>query len=153
MPDDAIADLYRRSIIIDSLNISNWHSDNVFADLYDGGLTATSATAATWEGFVETADAVAAWYERFRARSAQIRPVRSVADIHAANAAGNTALHSAAASAFYSVVEYLVGRGAGLDLENADGRTPLAMTTTRWRRGGRDPERTAELLRRLGATE
>ena len=86
MPADAIADLYRRSIIIDSLNISNWHSDNVFADLHAGGLTATSATVATWEGFVETADAVAAWYERFRMRSAQIRPVRSVADIHAAKA-------------------------------------------------------------------
>ena len=92
MPADAIADLYRRSIIIDSLNISNWHSDNVFADLHDGGLTATSATVATWEGFVETADAVAAWYERFRARSAQIRPVRSVADIHAAKEEGRVGI-------------------------------------------------------------
>ena len=74
-------------------------------------------------------------------------------DVHAANAAGNTALHYAAASAFDSVVEFLVSRGADVDLQNAEGRTPLAMTAIRWRRGGRDPERTAELLRRLGAQE
>ncbi|MCY4601266.1 MAG: ankyrin repeat domain-containing protein [Acidobacteria bacterium] len=74
-------------------------------------------------------------------------------DIHAANAAGNTALHYAAASAFDSVVEYLVSRGAEVDLQNAEGQTPLAMTAVRWRRGGRDPERTAELLRSLGARE
>ena len=74
-------------------------------------------------------------------------------DIHAANAAGNTALHYAAASAFDSVVELLVGRGADLELKNADGQTPLAMTATRWRRGGRNPEGTAELLRSLGAQE
>lgn len=88
MSTGASADRYRRSIVIDSLNVSNWRSDNVFADLHAGGVTATSATVATWEGFVETADAVAAWYPRFRARSAQIRPVRSVADVHAAKAEG-----------------------------------------------------------------
>ena len=95
--------------------------------------------------------------DRAAVEAGTLEAVRTAAelgvDIHAVNAAGNTALHYAAASAFDSVVEYLVGRGAGLDLENAEGRTPLAMTTTRWRRGGRDPERTAELLRRLGATE
>ena len=74
-------------------------------------------------------------------------------DISATNAAGNTALHYAAASAFDSVVEFLVSRGAELDLKNAEGQTPLAMTATPRRRGSRDPERTAELLRRLGAQE
>lgn len=88
MSPDAIADRYRRSIIIDALNVSNWRSGDVFADLHAGGLTAFSATVATWEGFAETADAVAAWYQRFRARAPQIRPVRSVADIHAAKAEG-----------------------------------------------------------------
>ena len=74
-------------------------------------------------------------------------------DLHAADDAGNTALHYAAASAFDSVVEFLVSRGAELDLKNAEGQTPLAMTATPRRRGSRDPERTAELLRRLGAQE
>lgn len=92
MSREAVADLYRRSITIDSLNVSNWHSDGVFADLCAGGLTAVSATVATWEGFVETADAVASWYERFRERSSQIRPVRSVADIHAAKAEGRVGI-------------------------------------------------------------
>lgn len=88
----AISDVYQRSIIIDSLNISNWNSDAVFADLVAGGLTATSATVATWEGFKETADSVAAWYERFRERSSQIRPVRSVTDIHAAKTEGRVGI-------------------------------------------------------------
>ena len=74
-------------------------------------------------------------------------------DVNATDAAGNTALHYAAASAFDSVVEFLVSRGAELDLKNAEGQTPLAMTATPRRRGSRDPERTAELLRRLGARE
>ena len=95
--------------------------------------------------------------DRAAVEAGTLEAVRTAAelgvDIRAANAAGNTALHYAAASAFDSVVEYLVSRGADLDLENADGRTPLAMTTTRWRRGGRDPQRTADLLRSLGARE
>ena len=74
-------------------------------------------------------------------------------DVNATDAAGNTALHYAAASAFDSVVEFLVSRGAELDLKNAEGQTPLAMTATPRRRGSRDPERTAELLRQLGAQE
>ena len=74
-------------------------------------------------------------------------------DVNATNEAGNTALHYAAASALDSVVEFLVSRGAELDLKNAEGQTPLAMTATPRRRAGRDPERTAELLRRLGAQE
>ena len=74
-------------------------------------------------------------------------------DLHAADDAGNTALHYAAVSAFDSVVKFLVSRGAELDLKNADGHTPLAMTAIPRRRAGRDPERTADLLRRLGAQE
>ena len=95
--------------------------------------------------------------DRAAVEAGTLEAVRTAAelgnDIHAANAAGNTALHYAAASAFDSVVEYLVSRGADVELRNAAGQTPLAMTAVRWRRGGRDPERTAELLRRLGATE
>ena len=95
--------------------------------------------------------------DRAAVEAGTLEAVRTAAelgnDIHAANAAGNTALHYAAASAFDSVVEFLVSRGADVDLQNAAGRTPLAMTAVRWRRGGRDPEQTAELLRRLGAQE
>ena len=73
-------------------------------------------------------------------------------DVNVANAAGNTALHAAAGSGYDSVVEYLVARGARLDVRNADGRTPLALAQ-RGRVRGRNAtphHSTVELLRRLG---
>ena len=76
-------------------------------------------------------------------------------DVNVANAAGNTALHAAAGSGYDSVVEYLVARGARLDVRNADGRTPLALAQ-RGRVRGRNAtphHSTVELLRRLGAGE
>ncbi len=92
MTDKHIANQYRSSIIIDALNVSNWDSDLVFTDLSAGGLTATSATVATWEGFKETVDALTIWYDRFRQRSEQIRPVRSVSDIHSAKNEGRVGI-------------------------------------------------------------
>ena len=74
-------------------------------------------------------------------------------DVNAANEAGNTALHYAAWRGRDAVVELLVGRGAKLDVKNADGLTPLAMTAVPLRRGVQDHQGTADLLRRLGATE
>ncbi len=76
-------------------------------------------------------------------------------DVNLANAEGNTALHAAAGRGYDSVVEYLVARGARLDVRNADGRTPLALAQ-RGRVRGRNStphQSTVELLRRLGAGE
>jgi ankyrin repeat protein len=85
-------------------------------------------------------------------------------DVNAANADGNTALHVSAARGYDSVVKYLVGKGAKLDVKNKRGQTPLAAATT----GGLvmssptsrflpitpGPKKsTVELLRSLGATE
>jgi hypothetical protein len=85
-------------------------------------------------------------------------------DVNAANADGNTALHASAARGYDSVVKYLVGKGAKLDVKNKRGQTPLAAATT----GGLvmssptsrflpitpGPKKsTVELLRSLGATE
>ena len=47
------------------------------------------------------------------------------ADVNAADANGDTALHLAAFHGFESVVRFLVSRGAGLDAENHRGETPL----------------------------
>ena len=69
-------------------------------------------------------------------------------DIHITNADGNTALHGAAAGGYDSVVEYLVGRGARLDLRNHAGQTPRE-----WAIAQRPPQSTVELLQRLGADE
>ena len=75
------------------------------------------------------------------------------------NAAGDTALHAAAAAALPGVIQLLVDRGAAIEATNKSGQTPLALTLPR--EGGRqrpDPERAARakaaetLLRSLGAT-
>jgi uncharacterized protein len=47
------------------------------------------------------------------------------ADVNARNDRGETALHGAACRAADSVVQYLADKGAGLDVKNADGMTPL----------------------------
>ncbi len=47
------------------------------------------------------------------------------ADVNAADANGDTALHLAAFHGFESVVRFLVSRGARLDAENRRGETPL----------------------------
>jgi len=67
-------------------------------------------------------------------------------DIDAANPAGETALHIAAAHGYDTVVKVLAERGANLNARNAKGETPLGALIARksW------PE-TVELLRRLGA--
>jgi ankyrin repeat protein len=86
------------------------------------------------------------------------------ADVNAATANGETALHAAASSGFESVVQLLVDKGAKLDVKNKRGQTPLqAATAGRAQGQGGDNEatnqnrdarkRTAELLRKLGAVE
>jgi ankyrin repeat protein len=47
-------------------------------------------------------------------------------DVNAANDAGNTALHSAAAMRYDTVVRWLAQRGADLNVKNKRGQTPLA---------------------------
>ena len=46
---EAAAELYKESIVIDCLNVSNWESPAVFQSLHAGGVTAINATVATWE--------------------------------------------------------------------------------------------------------
>ena len=82
------------------------------------------------------------------------------ADVHAANAAGDTALHMAAFHGFKTVVEFLVSRGARLDATNRRGETPLdralsARAPARLTRSLTDYSDTsmADLLRSLAASE
>ena len=69
-------------------------------------------------------------------------------DVNAADAAGNTALHTAASRRLDTVVRLLADSGADLHAVNDNGQTPLAVAGGR---GGADNS-TVELLRRLGAT-
>jgi uncharacterized protein len=76
-------------------------------------------------------------------------------DVNATNQAGNTALHISAAKGYSTVVQLLADAGARLDLKNKRGVTPLA--TTLGRKGDKEIQlrlkETADLLRKLGATE
>jgi len=65
------------------------------------------------------------------------------ASVDAANEAGDTALHGAAAKGYDALVQELADRGAKLDIKNKRGRTPLA--------GAK--KNSADLLRKLGAKE
>ena len=65
-------------------------------------------------------------------------------NVNAADAAGNTALHTAASRRLDTVVRLLVDRGADLHALNDNGQTPLAVAGGR---GGADNS-TVELLRR-----
>ena len=69
-------------------------------------------------------------------------------EVGAADAAGNTALHTAASRRLDTVVQLLADSGADLHALNDQGQTPLARARGR---GGEDNS-TVELLRRLGAS-
>ena len=86
--------------------------------------------------------------------------VESGADVNAASATGDTALHMAAFHGFKTVVRYLVSRGARMDATNLRGETPLdralaARAPARLTRSLTDysDTSTADLLRALAAVE
>src|SRR5262245_1712866 len=83
LPETAAA-LYQDAIVIDGLDTSRWGSEAVYRDLRDGGVTAINATIAIWDDFRSTLENVTNWLAWFERYAAFIRPVRSVADVHAA---------------------------------------------------------------------
>jgi len=78
------------------------------------------------------------------------------ADVNAANTAGDTAVHAAAARKEPPVVQWLAEQGARVDVSNKAGQTPLSIANTFTRadaeEGGIDTEM-VEILQRLGATQ
>lgn len=64
--EDTARQLYNEALVIDGLNVSNWHSPAVYQSLSAGGVTAINATIAVWEGYRDTMDNIAAWLRRFR---------------------------------------------------------------------------------------
>jgi ankyrin repeat protein len=81
------------------------------------------------------------------------------ADVNAANASGDTALHAAALLGYDEVIEQLVRAGARMDVKNARGLTALGQLEGKVGAGLRSPDRvnrgpretTVQLLRSLGA--
>ena len=84
--------LYRDSLVIDGLNVSNWDSAGVYDSLRSGGVSAINATIATWENFSETLDAIKCWGPRFDRHGKLIVPVRTVDDILMAKREGKTGI-------------------------------------------------------------
>jgi membrane dipeptidase len=78
-------------VVIDGLIVANW-GPAVFQALRAGGITATNATCAVWEGARQTLDNIAQWLRWFDTHGDLIMPVRTVADIAAAKAAGRTGI-------------------------------------------------------------
>ena len=69
------------------------------------------------------------------------------ADLNAANADGDTALHFVAGLGYDSIVKFLVEKGASLDIKNGRGRTPLGAAMT----SRSKPKSTIDYLTGLGA--
>jgi ankyrin repeat protein len=76
------------------------------------------------------------------------------ADVNAVNDVGETAMHAAAYRGANSVVQYLYGKGAKLDVVALDGRTPLIIADgVEYGNSFAAQPHTAALLRELGAKE
>ena len=71
------------------------------------------------------------------------------ADVNAANDTGRTALHGAAAIRSTELIELLAERGARVDAEDNEGRTPLDLATEGSGYEEADADGTADLLREL----
>ncbi|MBS1850782.1 MAG: dipeptidase [Acidobacteria bacterium] len=84
------AQLHNQSIIIDGLNISRWSDEEVYRHLREGGITAINASVAVWEGTKATLQNIGRFYRDFETYGQYIRPVTTVADIHAAKKEGKT---------------------------------------------------------------
>jgi membrane dipeptidase len=90
--DSDVEKLFESAIVIDGLNTSRWGWEDTYVQLQDGGITAINATIAIWDDFLSTMESIQrwlAWFKRFRQL---IRPVRTVAEIHAAKAERRTGI-------------------------------------------------------------
>ncbi len=84
-------EIHDRSIVIDGLQTCLW-SREVFEDLRAGGVTAVNCSTVLWENFREGIAYVSEWKRFLREHADLIRPVRTVADIHAAKREGRTGI-------------------------------------------------------------
>lgn len=81
-------ELHSDAVVIDGLNISRWSDEVVYRHLREGGITAINASVAVWEGTKQTLQNIGRFYRDFEVYSQYIRPVTTVADIHAAKREG-----------------------------------------------------------------
>jgi membrane dipeptidase len=83
--------LHEDAIIVDGLQTCQW-SRSIFEEMRAGGLTAVNVSSLLWENFREGIAYVSEWKRFMRENDDILRPVRTVADIHAAKAENKTGI-------------------------------------------------------------
>ena len=83
--------LHDGAIIVDGLQTCQW-SRSIFEEMRAGGLTAVNVSSLLWENFREGIGYVSEWKRFLRENDDILRPVRTVADIHAAKAENKTGI-------------------------------------------------------------
>ncbi len=82
--------LYKDSVVIDGLNVSNWQSPVVYESLHAGGVSAINATIAIFEKYSEAMDRISAWLRILRERDDTLSLVSTTQDILDAKSSGKT---------------------------------------------------------------
>jgi len=80
-----------RPLIIDGLQYGNW-SEEIFAQMHTGGVSAVHATICYHENFRETVANIERWNRWFERYARHITPGRTAADVRRAHAEGRTAI-------------------------------------------------------------
>ena len=83
--------LHDRAIVIDALQCSDFDRA-LFEEARRGGLTAINCSAVLWENFRGGIDYVSMWKRLIRDNADIVRPVKTVADIHAAKVEGKVGI-------------------------------------------------------------
>jgi membrane dipeptidase len=93
--DDALmeraAALHARAVVFDGLSTCNW-SRSIFEEMRAGGVTAVNAASVLWEDLRGGLDNISEWKRMLHEHADLLRPVRTVADIHAAKREGRTGI-------------------------------------------------------------
>ena len=95
-----------------------------------------------------------AWVTESQVMEAVKLAIEAGADVNAASASGDTAMHAAAYSGFNTIIPFLMEKGASLNPKNKRGHTPYLIANGQGPRTAGDipyQPSTAALLRKLGA--
>jgi membrane dipeptidase len=90
-PGDQAQTLHERAIVIDALDVSIMNRQH-FQNMSRGGITAANVTLTLEHSFHDTVELICAFDRKFHEHGDLIRPVRSVADIHAAKTEGKVGI-------------------------------------------------------------
>lgn len=83
--------LHENAVVVDGLQTCQW-SRSIFEEMRAGGLTAVNVSSLLWENFREGIGYVSEWKRFLRENDDILRPVRTVADIHAAKRENRTGI-------------------------------------------------------------